>query len=132
MLFRRSLEQEREVWIDRGIDGRVDRFQVCEIDAAIHGIQDEKGERWLDFEQHLCRDCQLGFLIEATITDQMGLSRPFNGMLEDRIVTNDEFDADPPGPNPAFKKYFNLDADPPGPDPAFMQYYDPYERPPSE
>ncbi|NUM53445.1 MAG: hypothetical protein HUU46_07365 [Candidatus Hydrogenedentes bacterium] len=132
MRIMRNPEDERGVFVDRGEDGKVDEFQICEIDAAILGIVDEKGGHWLDFEQHLCPSCQQDFLIDATISDLMGRSRPFNSMIEGRVLTNDEFDADPPGPNPAFMKYFNLDADLRGPDRAFLQHYDPYERPPLE
>lgn len=132
MRIMRNPEDERGIFVDRGEDGRVDEFQICEIDAAILGIVDEKGGHWLDFEQRLCPSCRTDFLIEATITDLMGRSRPFNLMLEERVLTNDEFNADPPDPNAAFMKYFDFNSDSPGPDPTFMQYYDPYERPPME
>lgn len=94
LLFRRNDEGDRRVWVDRGIDGRLDDFQVCRPchDALIE--DDPLGQHWHD-EEKLCLDCRTEFAARALAVELFGLPRPFNGMLEGRVLTNDELYADP-------------------------------------
>ena len=108
MRMRRNFDHDRGAWVDRGADGRVDDFEMCEICDAMLDIHDEKGEHWHSFDE-LCGNCKVDFVLEATITDLMGRPRPFNGNIEDRVITNDEFTAEPPAPNRDFMKYFQED-----------------------
>jgi len=105
MLFRRNNGSDRHVWVDRGIDGRVDDFQVCEPCDDALAKYDPYGQRWHDMEK-LCPNCRTGFTAHALAVDLFGLPRPFNGMLEDRLLTNDELEAGPRPPVPGAFNYF--------------------------
>lgn len=87
--FRKSEEGEQRVWVDRGIDGRLDDFLVCQPcnDALVN--DDPRSERWHPLED-LCPDCRSGFQAHALAVDLFGLPRPLNGVLENRVLTNDE------------------------------------------
>lgn len=43
MLFRENSEEDRRVWVDRGIDGRVDDFQICRPCGDALGGDDPDG-----------------------------------------------------------------------------------------
>ena len=103
MHFRRDESQERGIWVDRGMDGRVDGFQVCEpCDEALLA-RDPRGQRWHEAEDELCPDCRADFLAHALTVDLFGLPRPFNGNIEGRYITNDEWDEEQrPGDPSAF------------------------------
>ncbi|MCC6694863.1 MAG: hypothetical protein IT365_04440 [Candidatus Hydrogenedentes bacterium] len=106
LLFRKNDEGDRRVWVDRGIDGRLDDFQVCRPcrDALIE--DDPLGQHWHD-EKRLCLDCRTEFDARALAVDLFGLRRPFNGMLlEDRVLTNDELYANPRLSAPGAFDYF--------------------------
>jgi hypothetical protein len=105
MLFRKNEELERGVWVDRGVDGRVDGFQVCAPCNEAFLANDTYGPRWHDGTE-LCPDCRSGFEAHAMAVDLFGLPRPFNGMLEDRLITNDEMESDIRRPDPAAFDYF--------------------------
>lgn len=106
MLFRANKSDASHVWVDRGIDGRVDDFRICEPCNADLLYSDLAGERWHRGDE-LCPECRGNFALQALATDMLGLPRPFNGMLEDRVLSNDELDADPPGPNLRMRDYFS-------------------------
>ncbi len=104
-LFRKSEEGEQRVWVDRGIDGRVDDFLVCQPcnDALVN--DDPQGERWHALSD-LCPDCRGGFQAHALAVDLFALPRPLNGMLEERVLTNDESAQDPRRATPEAFGYF--------------------------
>ena len=105
MLFRKNQKDEQHVWVDRGIDDHVDNFNVCAPcnDALLTG--DPHGERWHEGAE-LCASCRAGFQAHAMMVDLFGLPRPFNGMLEDRLLINDEWEADVRHPDPLAFDYF--------------------------
>jgi hypothetical protein len=108
MLFRKSFEGEQRVWVDRGVDGRVDDFAICRpCDESFHN-SDPYARRWHDMAE-LCPTCRADFAAHALTVDMLGLPRPFNGMLEDRVLTNDELDAEPPSFMPGAFDYFLLE-----------------------
>ena len=104
MLFRRDNEHERSIWVDRDLDSRVDGgFRICEpCDGLLRAI-DPTGEDWHDMESRLCPECRMDFQAHALAVDLFGLPRPFNGDIEGRYITNEEFAEDPrPGIPEAF------------------------------
>ena len=105
MLFRSNNGEENHVWVDRGIDGRVDDFRICEPCSGALLYDDPEGMRWHEGSE-LCPDCRADFMAQALAADLFGLPRPFNGMLEDRVLTNDELEEEPPGPVPGALDYF--------------------------
>lgn len=105
MLFREDREEEQRVWIDRGIDGRLDNFVICEPCNEALRANDPEGQRWHN-EKELCPDCLVDFEAHKLAVDLLGLPRPLNGMLEDRVLTNDEAAADPAPPVPGALDYF--------------------------
>lgn len=97
MLFRNNEHHDRGIWVDRGIDNRVDAFQVC---APCHEElmkSDPLAEQWHEMHE-LCPDCRNDFTAHAIAVELLGLPRPFNGMLEDRVLTNDDFNEEPMRP----------------------------------
>ena len=109
MRFRRNNGQERGIWVDRGIDDRVDGFELCDPCDELLDELDPRGERWHDVASGLCPDCRADFLAHALATDLFGLPRPFNGDLEGRYITNDELDEVPRPIDPAVLEYFRDD-----------------------
>jgi len=105
MLFRRNLGDEERVWVDRGSDGRVDDFAICPPCNESLLADDPRGSRWHDGAE-LCSDCRANFLARALAVDLFGLPRPLNGMLEDRVLTNDELAANPASAIPGAFDYF--------------------------
>jgi hypothetical protein len=95
MLFRRDNERERGVWVDRGIDGRVDNFSLCDPCNDLLHEMDPRGDKWLDAQSGLCPECRADFQAHALAVDLFGLLRPFNGEIEGRYITNDEFAEEP-------------------------------------
>jgi len=106
MLFRRDDGQERSIWVDRGIDGRVDNFKLCEPCNKRINETDPLGERWHSLESGVCPKCRVDFQAHAMAVDLFGLPRPFNGMLDDRVLTNDELEANQRSPIPGAFEYF--------------------------
>lgn len=108
MLFRQNRHDDRGIWIDRGIDGRVEEFQVCPPcnDALLSN--DPRGKRWHPPEE-LCLQCKTDLQVHALLVDLFGLPRPFNTMLEDRVLTNDELEEEPHAPQSGAFDYFLLD-----------------------
>ncbi len=106
MLFRKDMERENGVWVDRGIDGRVDAFSICGSCREDLHANDPEGQDWHE-GQELCPSCRTDFQAHALAVDLLGLSRPFNGMLEDRVLTNDEVDAEPARAVPGAIEYFS-------------------------
>jgi len=106
MLFRRDNEHEQDIWVDRGIDARVDRFSLC--DPCNERLQetDPQGERWHDLESEICLECRVDFQAHTLAVDLLGLPRPFNGDIEGRYITNDEFAEEPRPGLPAAFDYF--------------------------
>ncbi len=91
MFFRRDNEHERRIWVDRDLDARVDNASICEpCDGLLHAI-DPKGENWHEMESRLCPDCRTEFQAHALAVDLLALPRPFNGDIEGRYITNEEF-----------------------------------------
>ena len=105
MLFRKNFEEDQRVWVDRGIDGRVDDFTICQPCGDALVADDPSGQRWHDGTE-MCSTCRADLAAHALAADLFGLPRPFNGMLEDRLLTNDELDAPPPFPVPGAFDYF--------------------------
>lgn len=89
MLFRQNKHGERDIWVDRGIDDHVDAFEICDPCHNALMKADPRGERWHEGEE-LCPKCLRDFDAHAVAVDLLGLPRPVNGMLEDRLLTNDE------------------------------------------
>jgi hypothetical protein len=108
MLFRENFEEDRRVWVDRGIDGRVDDFQICRPCGDTLGADDPNGRRWHDGSE-LCSTCRADFAAHALATDLFGLPRPFNGDIEGRYITNGELDAPPPFSVPGAFDYFLME-----------------------
>ena len=106
MLFRRDNEHEREIWVDRGIDSRVDNSVLCEPCDGLLRAMAPRGEHWHDMESGLCPECRADFQAHALAVDLFGLPRPFNGDIEGRYITNDELDAPPPFSVPGAFDYF--------------------------
>lgn len=116
MLFRKNEEGDQRIWLDRGIDSRVDDLTICEpCDSALRA-EDPKNQRWHDTEE-LCGECRGHLPWQIILTDLLNAPRPFNGMLEDRLIANDEFEVEPPQASPAYMPYFDIA---------------PYELPPQE
>lgn len=105
MLFRENREDERRVWVDRGIDSRLDDFTICDPCNETLRASDPEGLRWHDGEE-LCPKCLADFEARRLAVDLFGLPRPLNGMLEDRVLTNDEAAADPAPPVLGALEYF--------------------------
>jgi len=105
MKFWKDMEKENGIWVDRGIDGRLDNFPICGPCSADLQANDPQGQSWHD-GQELCPSCRADFQAHALAVDLLGLPRPFNGMLEDRVLTNDEVGADPAPPVPGAIEYF--------------------------
>lgn len=94
MLFRRNEGEAQRIWVDQGIDGRVDDSPICRpCDDALRE-DDPRSERWHDANA-LCMDCRQNIAGRALLGELGLVSRPFNGMLEDRVITNDEFNQEP-------------------------------------
>jgi len=104
MLFRENREEEGRVWVDRGIDSRLDDFTICNPCNEALRASDPDGGRWHDGKE-LCPECLVGFEAHKLAVDLLGLPRPLNGMLEDRVLTNDEAEADPAPPVPGALAY---------------------------
>ena len=92
MLFKRNHGLERGIWVDRSIDDRVDGFELCNPCDDLLQERDPLGEQWHDVASGLCSDCKADFLAHALAVDLFGLSRPFNGDVEGRYITNDTLD----------------------------------------
>ena len=93
MLFRRDLEDERRIWVDRGIDGRVDNFgEICCACDALLRARETRTNAWSSMESELCLDCRTQFAVQAALTDFFDLPRPVNLDQPDRYITNDEPD----------------------------------------
>ena len=105
MRFRRNEEGLQRIWVDRGIDGRVDDFSICGPCTEKLLTDGSQGMRWHDGNE-LCPSCHADFQAHALAVDLMGLPRPFNGMLEDRVLTNAELEAALPPPVPGALDYF--------------------------
>ncbi len=94
MFFRRDNEHEQRIWVDRELDSRVDSASICEpCDGLLRAI-DPRGEDWHDMESRLCLECRVEFQARALAVDLLGLPRPFNGDIEGRYITNEEFAED--------------------------------------
>jgi len=86
-------------FLAQALDNRVDAFQVC---APCHEElmkSDPFGEQWHEMHE-LCPDCRHDFTAHAMVVELFGLPRPFNGMLEERVLTNDDFNEEPIRPIP--------------------------------
>ena len=90
MLFCRDNENERRVWVDRGVDNRLDNVEICEVCDAIVAAKEVPGKEWHDADSGLCGDCRTEILVQTLANDIRGDSRPFNMMVKDRVITNDE------------------------------------------
>ena len=88
MLYREDMERERSVWVDRGIDDRVDRFQPCEICDAILRAKALEDKVWQ--ELHMCFECNVNFLAQAIVTDVFGGERPINLDREPETITSNK------------------------------------------
>ena len=105
MQFWKDMERESGIWVDRGIDSRLDNFTICDPCGDALRSNDTRGQRWHEGEE-LCPTCRTDFEARALAIDLLGLPRPFNGMLEERVLTNDELAADPVCPVPGALDYF--------------------------
>ena len=93
MQFWKDMEKENGIWVDRGIDARLDSFTICKPCSDTLRDNDPQGQRWHEGEE-LCPTCHVEFEGHALAVDLLELPRPFNGMLEDRLLTNDEVEAE--------------------------------------
>jgi len=94
MQFVRNHDEDRAVWVDRGIDGRVDGFQVCDPCNNRLIIQDAIREEWREMN-NLCLDCRMDFASHSLASDISGIPRPINGMMQDSFKANMEMEAEP-------------------------------------
>jgi len=110
MLFRRDNEHEQSIWVDRDLDARLDQAHLCKpCDELLREI-DPRGENWHDMQSGLCPECRVDFQAHALAVDLFGLPRPFNGDIEGRYITNEEFAEDPrPGMPDAFDYFLRED-----------------------
>jgi len=106
MLFRRDNGREQAIWVDRGIDGRVDNSGLCNPCDGLLQEMDPLGEQWHDVASGLCPDCKADLLAHALAIDLFGLPRPLNGDIEGRYITNDELDEKQRPGNPLAFGYF--------------------------
>ena len=108
MLFRRDNrhDQERGIWVDRGIDSRLDSFEPCEPCTEDLNARDPRGERWHEAESEMCPSCRAELLAHAWAVELFGLPRPFNGDLEGRVITNEEFEEERRQIDPSVFDYF--------------------------
>lgn len=105
MLFRRSHDNERFVWIDRGIDRRVDEFRICESCDDRLSIRDAIREDWHEVSD-LCLECRSDFAWQSLASDMLGLSRPLNGMSKDGPLSNMEMESEEFTRKPPMADYF--------------------------
>ena len=106
MLFRRDEEDHNRVWVDRGIDSKVDSFEPCGICDAILEAKEPRNQVWHDFDEEFCPGCRTGFAAEALEVDLSGAPRPFNGDLEGRVISNQEFEEERPPVDPSPAGYY--------------------------
>lgn len=90
MRFMRDRENERGIWVDRGIDYRLDHSEVCEICDAIAWAKEPEGSQWMEVKGTLCGSCQSEIGARALANDILGLSRPLNGSDPNLIIPNDD------------------------------------------
>ena len=80
-------EGDGAIWIDRGVDDKVDRFEPCEVCAAVLQARRLEDQVWQELE--LCHPCNTRFGVQAALTDILGIQRPFNGMREAEVIDLD-------------------------------------------
>ena len=108
MRFQLNKEEIQHVWMDREVDGRVDDFGICGPCTQNLLEDDFDGRHWHDASE-LCGDCRTDFMAHALASDLFAFRRPLNGMLEDRVLSNDELESEPQGPVPEALDYFLQD-----------------------
>ncbi len=106
MYFRRDMDDQDRVWVDRGIDSRVDNFEPCDrCNESLREV-DPFGREWHDIGDGLCPECRVDFQAHALAADLFGFPRPFNIENTDRTITNDELEARPSRGEPSALEYF--------------------------
>ncbi len=90
MRFYRDHENERHIWVDRGIDSRLDNAEICEVCDAISSVKDPRGDQWLEVEGALCRGCQTEIQAQALANDILGLPRPLNSSDPDLLIPSED------------------------------------------
>jgi len=87
MQFLWNKSQAGSIWIDQGIDDKVDAFEPCDLCFSMLEIHAQEDARWNDLS--LCRECTTGFEMQSAINEVKGL-RPYNLDREpERIVLDD-------------------------------------------
>ena len=74
MKFVHDQEQEENIFVDRGIDGRADLFKPC--GDCQEGLADKDLEEAVWQELHLCNECEIRLELESTVADVLG-ERPY-------------------------------------------------------
>jgi hypothetical protein len=87
MRFFEDRERDESIWIDRGVDDKVDRFEPCEVCAAVLQAKQLEDRVWQELE--LCHPCNTRFGFQAVLSDILDIPRPFNGMLEAEVIDLD-------------------------------------------
>jgi len=104
MIFRRDIEQEGQIWVDRGVDDKVDHFQPCEICDSVLNARDLQDRVWQQLE--LCRPCNSRLEIESGI-EGVKNERPYNLDPVPEVLSNDRGFLRTPHHEPRTKPYWD-------------------------